>query len=144
MKLNMLSHGRPDEVGGGALEFHFICDEKMENLTKKIVMDSRKMKVDFKENLNISDIHPDHLALAIILSVNPFVGESLHINLPVSEEFRIASKSISRYKLIYPQAVISSQYKPKPDSRPGLSFSGGRLNSSTIIDAKKHTFCFYG
>ena len=126
----------------GALEFHFICDEKDGKFNEKIVMDSRKMKVDFKENLNISDIHPDHLALGIILSVNPFVGESLHINLPVSEEFRIASKSISRYKLIYPQAV-SSQYKPKPDSRPGLSFSGGADSTAALLLMPKNTLSVF-
>lgn len=90
-------------VEGNALELHFICDEGDGKFNEKIIMDSRKMKVDFKEEFRIEDIHPDHLALAIILSVNPFVGEKLEINLPVSENFRTACKTITRYKLHYPK-----------------------------------------
>ena len=60
---------------GDALEFHFICDQGDGKYNEKIIMDSRKMKVDFKEKFRIEDI-PDHLALAIILSVNPFVPYS--------------------------------------------------------------------
>lgn len=129
-------------VEGNALELHFICDEGDGKFNEKIIMDSRKMKVDFKEEFRIEDIHPDHLALAIILSVNPFVGEKLEINLPVSENFRTACKTITRYKLHYPKKT-EPPYQPGPDSRPGLSFSGGADSTAALLLMPKNTLSVF-
>ncbi|MDA9722575.1 DUF6395 domain-containing protein, partial [Euryarchaeota archaeon] len=127
---------------GTALQFDIICDEIDGQFNEKIVIDSRKMKVDFEGDLRIDDIHPDHLALAIILSVNPFVGETLVINLPVSENFRTACNTITRYKLVFPKTT-NTPYQPKPDSRPGLSFSGGADSTAALLLMPKNTLSVF-
>ncbi len=80
------------------------------------------------KNHDLSDIHPDLLALSAILICSPFVGKRLELSEQPSSDFiEKANGILSKYKIsnsIDPDHEIEPRLEP-PNSRPGLAFSGG-------------------
>ena len=62
--------------------------------SEKYRMYQREFSVHLPEGFR--DIHPDLLALATLLVVNPFVGTRLVPQLKVSSRFQIAANSVLR------------------------------------------------
>lgn len=114
-------------IEGGRILFRFDPDSEDINAISKLKFDMSKIEpyVDIGDKYEIQNIHNDLIALSIILMINPFVGERLHLNFSVSEEFiKNVSSVISRYKI----SVKDNKINPinKNDGiRPGLAFSGG-------------------
>ena len=74
---------------------------------------------------DLSDVHPDLMALSIILMCNPFVGKKLDFSFPISEQFETAANGIlTRYKIKGNGDYIEPR-KVNRRFRPGLAFSGG-------------------
>jgi hypothetical protein len=114
-------------IEGGRILFRFDPDSEDINAISKLKFDMSKIEpyVDIGDKYEIQNIHNDLIALSIILMINPFVGERLHLNFSVSEEFiKNVSSVISKYKI----SVKDNKINPinKNDGiRPGLAFSGG-------------------
>ena len=92
--------------------------------SEKYRMFQREFSISLPEG--VKDIHPDLVALATILVVNPFVGNRLVPPLKVSSRFQIAANSVlSRYKISdHVDPLLSPREQPST-SIPMLAFSGG-------------------
>ena len=72
------------------------------------------------------EIHPDLIALSVILMCHPFVGSELHFPLGVSKRFKdTMSKVVSRYNFISPDNEAIEPRGAKENYFPGLAYSGG-------------------
>ena len=76
----------------GKIKITFSRHDGDGTFSQKIKMNSDLVGCDFGNNLQLSEIHQDHLALASILLSNPFVSEELIINGGMSERFFEATK----------------------------------------------------
>ena len=86
------------------------------------------------EGFDLSDVHPDLIALSAILIASPFVGKELKIPFPVSERFILKANSVlSKYKLVVEsESGPVPPRNPPPRSRPGLAYSGGVDSTAAI------------
>ncbi len=110
--------------------------------SQKIKMNSDLVGCDFGNNLQLGEIHQDHLALASILLSNPFVSEELIINGGMSERFFEATKRITKYKVKKPESFIEP-YNSVENSRPSLSFSGGADSTAALLLMPKNTLSVF-
>ena len=89
-------------------------------------MNKTEVFVDLGPDFCASSTHPDLLALSALLIVNPFVGDSLTIDAPVSKEFIEGAQSvISKYKI---NSSSKDEIEPRTlqdNGVPALAFSGG-------------------
>ena len=80
------------------------------------------------ENHDLSNIHPDLLALSAILICSPFVGSRLELSAQPSSEFiKRANGILTKYKIAN-SVDLSHDIEPRFESArssPGLAFSGG-------------------
>lgn len=113
-------------LDGTRLEFHFSTDnddiEQIKNL--RFDMGKKNVYVDLIE-YEAKNVHPDLICLTAILLCNPFVGQILKINFPMSKKFHEnVSSVISRYQLVLNSDRVESIER---DNKyvPGLAFSGG-------------------
>ena len=130
------------KVQKGILVVKFVRDADDGTYNEKIRMERNEFFVNLGEGIRLEDIHPDHLALAIILAANPFIGSSLKLPLPVSERFMKSTRYISRYKIIAPAGVVAPYLSPD-QSRPGLSFSGGADSTAALLLMPKNTISMF-
>lgn len=89
-------------------------------------------KIQSDENVNFNKIHPDHLALIVLLACHPFSIGTLQIPIDVSSKFSKACEIFSRYKLQF-NSTNSSPYTSNSNGRPGLAFSGG-VDSTAALE----------
>lgn len=93
--------------------------------TEKVSLGSRTTEIHLPDQIDPDSIHPDHLALCIMMITHPFVGKSLTFPKPVSKRFGDQhNQSASRYK-IGPVDDSLRPWSPGKNARPGLAFSGG-------------------
>ena len=123
---------------GGKIRFRFETDEsdlkRIEELN--FSMNEKEVFVDLGEGVEASEIHPDLIALSIVLLCNPFVGESLEINAPVSKHFLDRAQSVlSRYKIKSSNSKSVAQRELKTRGFPALAFSGGRRGPRGALNA---------
>jgi len=122
------------EVKGTTIIFHYKRDERdtlrINDLNFK--MANTIPYVDLSQHSDPNNIHPDLIALCMILMVNPFVNGVLDLKFHVSEKFfDEASSVISRYS-IRCQGHDVAPIDGKRGSRPGLAFSGGADSSAAL------------
>ena len=93
--------------------------------TEKVSLGSRTTEIQLPNQIDPDTIHPDHLALCIMMITHPFVGKSLTFPKPVSKRFGDQhNQSASRY-IIGPVDDSLRPWSPRKNARPGLAFSGG-------------------
>lgn len=126
----------------GAIKIQFICGHDDGSYSDKIRMGKHQFRVDFQGEISAEQIHPDHLALAIILVANPFVGSVLNLPFAVSEQFLNSTKIISRYEINCSDGHVTP-YSPGPNSRPGLSFSGGADSTAALLLMPKNSISVF-
>ena len=126
----------------GKIKITFSRHDGDGTFSQKINMNSDLVGCDFENNLQLSEIHQDHLALASILLSNPFVSEELIINGGMSERFFEATKKITKYKVKKPENFIEP-YNPVENSRPSLSFSGGADSTAALLLMPKNTLSVF-
>ena len=114
------------------IEITFLLGDDDGYYNKNIKMDNTSMYVEINENMNIEIIHPDHMALAILLVANPFIGSVIQIPFAVSEKFKEATKIITKYNIIFVDGEVQP-YSPTGKTRPGLSFSGGADSTAALL-----------
>ncbi len=110
--------------------------------SEKYRMFQREFSIPLPEG--VGEIHPDLIALATILVVNPFVGNRLVPPLKVSSRFQVAANSVlSRYKIsdhVDPHLVPRDQ----PSSAiPMLAFSGGVDSTAALSVMPKNTVSIF-
>jgi len=108
------------------LVFSFTIEEDdRRDSNQKFTIGDTNVKVEIG-NSDLSNIHPDLIALCSILMCHPFIGKKLEFPLGVSDQFRQNFKKVvSRYEFISP---CSSKVDPRTVSdgfRMGLAYSGG-------------------
>ena len=110
--------------------------------SEKYRMFQREFSVSLPEG--VKDIHPDLVALATILVVNPFVGNRLVPPLKVSSRFQIAANSVlSRYKISdHVNPLLSPREQPST-SIPMLAFSGGVDSTAALSVMPKNTVSIF-
>jgi hypothetical protein len=92
---------------------------------ENVSLGSKETEIHLPWQLDPDTIHPDHLALCIMMITHPFVGKSLTFPKPVSQRFGDRhNSSASRYS-IGPVDEELEPWSPSENSRPGLAFSGG-------------------
>lgn len=126
----------------GVLVFDFNCDTDDGKFNEKIKMNGKSFFVKLQKGTKIEDIHPDHLGLAIILAVNPFVGSVLRLPFPVSEQFLQSTRLISRYSVHCEEGLVQP-YVASNESRPGLSFSGGADSTASLLLMPENTVAVF-
>lgn len=93
--------------------------------TEKVSLGSKSVEIRLPWQLDPGTIHPDLLALCIMMITHPFVGKSLIFPKPVSKRFGDHHNlSASRY-VIGPVDDSLKPWSPAKNARPGLAFSGG-------------------
>ncbi|MBP51979.1 MAG: hypothetical protein CMI27_02420 [Opitutae bacterium] len=93
--------------------------------SEKFRLGSRIVEIHLPSGLDPDSIHPDHIALCIIMITHPFIGDSLVLPKPVSERFsKFHNLKSSRYS-IGPVDQNLKPWEPGINYRPGLAFSGG-------------------
>jgi len=110
----------------GEMIFSFSTEEDdILNPTPKFSFGKSTVKVKL-EGVDLEEIHPDLVALSVILMCHPFVGKELHLPFGVSKEFKkTVAEVISRYQLIVDEEREVGARKIKDNFRMGLAFSGG-------------------
>ena len=126
----------------GKIKITFSRHDGDGTFSQKIKMNSDLVGCDFENNLQLSEIHQDHLALASILIANPFISEELIIKGGMSERFFEATKKITKYKVREPERFIEP-YNSVENSRPSLSFSGGADSTAALLLMPKNTLSVF-
>ena len=126
----------------GKIKITFSRHDGDGTFSQKINMNSDLVDCDFENNLQLSEIHQDHLALASILIANPFISEELIIKGGMSERFFEATKKITKYKVREPERFIEP-YNSVENSRPSLSFSGGADSTAALLLMPKNTLSVF-
>ena len=87
------------------------------------------------------EIHPDLLALSIILMCHPFVGNKLTIPFTVSEKFlKNVRKVLSRYKIeTSSKKDLVKEREIIQNGRPSLAFSGGIDSTAALAIMPRNT-----
>tara|TARA_B110001452_G_scaffold244587_1_gene228689 strand:- start:512 stop:1813 length:1302 start_codon:yes stop_codon:yes gene_type:complete len=92
---------------------------------ENVSLGSKEIEIHLPWQLDPETIHPDHLALCIMMITHPFVGKSLTFPKAVSLRFgNRHNSSPSRYT-IGPVDESLESWSPSENARPGLAFSGG-------------------
>lgn len=116
------------------LTFDFQLEEEdLKKPSEKISMGNRTCSL-VSEKYDLSNIHPDLLALSCILICSPFVGKELRVATKPSKRFVSEANSVlSRYKLVVDSdGDFSTERKKHPQARPGLAYSGGVDSTAAI------------
>ena len=130
------------ELVDSKIVIQFIPEEGDGFYNEKITMDQYHMFVEAEGISSLSDIHPDHIALSILLVSNPFIKEVLNIPFKVSEGFKQATRVITKYRVKFHEGS-HEPYSPSAHSRPGLSFSGGADSTAALLLMPKNTLSVF-
>ena len=109
---------------------------------QKIHMQSDLVTCSIGKEFSLDDIHNDHLALAALLIGNPFIGEEISFNIPLSKRFYETTKRITKFSVNKPTEFIEP-YRRKKNSRPGLAFSGGADSTAALLLMPKNTLAVF-
>ena len=117
--------------------FHFSIEEQDEAIATNSKMDNKTFTFTGPVGWSIDECHPDHIALAAILSVYPWAKDELKLPFEVSERF---SDSFTGLKLrVGPGSPKIKPYVASDNSRPGLAFSGGVDSTAALSVMPKTT-----
>ena len=113
----------------GRLRFFFEYEED-----EPKVGSSEMVKQDFfielPSDVELDDIHPDHLALSVFLVVRPWIKKNLVFPKPISQRFADAFKQFN-YS-IGPVEDSISPYESKNGKYMALAFSGGADSTAAL------------
>ena len=93
--------------------------------TEKVSLGSKVVEIHLPPQLDPDSIHPDHLALCIMMITHPFIGKALTFPKAVSKRFSDFHHSKSSRYTVGPVDETLEPWSPSENSRPGLAFSGG-------------------
>lgn len=133
MHVNVLMHK-------GILTFEF-QPENGEPVQRKSEMANMSCYVRGPDDWEISEIHPDHMALSALLIVRPWFNKSLHLSFSVSQRFADACQ-----KMNITVTPVDSQIIPYDSDLAeylGLAYSGGADSTAALSVLPPSTIPFF-
>lgn len=127
-----------DHAAVGSFQFS-VCREEADTSEK---LSPGTFYFNLSEGWSVSNVHPDVVALAIIICVHPFVSDRVKVNLGVSSAFLAACKQFVPYECVFDS--VSDDLKPRSKGRiPGLSFSGGVDSTAALALMPESTKLYF-
>jgi hypothetical protein len=125
------------EVGKLILRFELEEDDRpIPN--EKYQMKENVVTTILPDDFDPDTIHPDLLGLCCIMMVEPFIGRTIELPKPASNQFFEGHARVtSRYKISNVDEKLLP-WKPKPNANPGLAFSGG-VDSTAALSVLPHS-----
>ncbi len=124
----------------GTLRFGFETEDD-EPAQRKSSMANMSCYVKGPEHWQISDIHPDHIALSALLMVRPWFNRSLKMSFGVSQKFADACKKMKiSVSPVDPQVI---PYDSESGKYIGLAFSGGADSTAALSVLPPTTIPFF-
>ena len=125
------------------LNLNFLpTDNEGVDFSGKVKMGRQECSIHMSKDWNMEKIHPDVLALVIILIVYPFVDKEIEVSIGVSQAFHDAFKKETN-KSIYPvNPDLNPRTAPKK-AVPGLAYSGGVDSTAALTLLPRNTVCFF-
>ncbi|WMM23278.1 DUF6395 domain-containing protein [Tissierella sp. MB52-C2] len=108
----------------------------------KVKMGRYECNIHTPKDWDIEKIHPDVLALIIILIAYPFIDKEIEVPIGVSQDFHDSFKKETK-KSIYP---VDKNLKPRiapKNAVPGLAYSGGVDSTAALALLPSNTVCFF-
>ncbi|OPJ56510.1 DUF6395 domain-containing protein [Alkalithermobacter paradoxus] len=121
----------------GLLKLYFTIDEDDTPIYQNIKMVKNIVEIKLPKDLDINKVHPDILALSIILISYPFIKSKLTLPFGVSKVFHDHFEDVGR-KEIFP---IDYNLKPREvplNGVPALAYSGG-IDSTAALTLMPRT-----
>lgn len=97
----------------------------------------RDVDIDLVGGGDLRSIHPDLIALTVLLLVAPFTKRQVELDFPVSDGFKKVVRE-SLVQLISPDGAVKRRPVPSRP-RPGLAFSGGVDSCAALELMPKNT-----
>ena len=119
-----------------------IEEDDVEKPTEKYQMGDNGCTFILPGGFTREEIHPDHLALVIIMLCSPFCKGRLKLPGGVSERFFEATKVFSRFD-VEPTDFTVEPYEPPDVSKPALAFSGGVDSTAALALMPESTICVF-
>ncbi len=118
------------QIFGNSIRFYLFCEDADRKRSPQLGSQS-EFYYSTTNQSNFPDCHPDKIALVALLNTLPLAGERIHFGWPISEEFKEATKIISRV------SIQSEEGDQEPATRnprgvPCLSFSGGADSTAAL------------
>jgi hypothetical protein len=113
----------------GRLEFEFEFDVD-EPVVRKSEMSSNSCYVQGPKDWDLSDIHPDHIALSALLIVRPWFNKSLQFSFAVSQRFAEACEKMNI--TVSPVDSKIQSYNSQSAKYIALAFSGGADSTAAL------------
>ena len=120
------------------LEFQPEDDEPIQ---RKAEMANMSCYLRGPEDWEISDIHPDHVALSVLLIVRPWFNKSLHLSFGVSQRFADACQKMNI--TITPVDLQIIPYDSDLAEYLGLAYSGGADSTAALSVLPPSTIPFF-
>ena len=113
----------------GALRFGFELEDD-EPVQRKSSMANLSCYVKGPKDWQISDIHPDHMALSALLIIRPWFNRSLNMPFGVSQKFADACQKMKI--TVTPVNPQITPYDSESADYIGLAFSGGADSTAAL------------
>ncbi|WP_036645374.1 DUF6395 domain-containing protein, partial [Paenibacillus sp. oral taxon 786] len=129
-------------IDNGKLFFSFTPeDQDITVINDKVRMDNRYCYVQMPEDFNLDNVHPDAIALAVILMIDPFCS-SIKLPFKISEVFQQTYEKVTKKKIGPIDPSLSPRIAPV-NSLPACAFSGG-VDSTAAVELlpKSTVLCF--
>ena len=125
------------------LDIEFIPDEDDRlNVRNKFVMGANNCYFILPDDWSIERTHPDAIALALLLIIQPFVGKRVELPIGISQHFSEKYQSIFR-KEIGPIDLEISERKAPSKSVPSLAYSGGTDSTAALALMPENTVAVF-
>src|SRR5690554_5322135 len=104
----------------------------------KFKMGNKTCRIALPHNFNPKELHPDALALSIILIIDPFVHKELCFDFAVSRKFAKEYRRATRKRISRIDDTIKLRKAPKQSSA-ALAYSGGNDSTAAYVISPKNT-----
>ncbi len=110
--------------------------------TEKFQIGERGCKFHLPRGVNKEEIHPDHLALVIVMLCSPFCKGRIRLPGGISRRFFDSTKIFSRFD-VEPDHFSVEPYQPPDSAKLALSFSGGVDSTAALALMPENTVCVF-
>lgn len=110
-------------------------------LSDSVHMSARSCFFELPEQISEERIHPDLLALSIVLCGYPYIQSKLEIDFSVSRGF--AELCFHCLGIVIENASDEVGARTVKDGRPGLAFSGGVDSTAALVLMPENTVCAF-
>lgn len=125
------------------LTFHFTLEaDDRPTVSDKVSMANTSCRVILPDDWTLEKVHPDVLALSVLLIVYPFTGPRLTLPVGISPEFAHLLRQ-KLYKTVQPVNPTLQPRKAPAGASPALAYSGGVDSTAALILMPRETKLFF-